>query len=309
MKSKEIDWSEPCWRDMLIYQRKMMWREDTLKMITAWIGFEPGQTVVDVGCGLGYLGYTFWKNFGENGKYIGCDNNQELLDAARETAADWGKGGEVEFIEGNAYSLPIADNSADLAMCQTLMMHLERPIDALSEMKRIVRPGGYVVCFEPDNLSAVMAIPHWSLPELEIDDFLLSRKVHYLSYKGRIALGRGDHGIAMKIPRMMYHLGLTAIDIRMNDKVHFLQPPYESQLQRHAVERLRKRFMDEERNNTIVERDREAFIAGGGTEEEYTQSRAIGEKYRDIMRDQLDRETYYACAPGALYAIKGKKPA
>jgi len=307
MKSKEIDWSQSCWREMLIYQRKSMWREDTLRMIISWIGFEPGQTVVDVGCGLGYLGYTFWKNFGENGKYIGFDCNQKLLEAARDMADDWREGGEVEFIEGNAYSLPIADNSADLAMCQTLMMHLERPIDALSEMKRIVKPGGYVVCFEPDNLSAEMAVPHWSLPEPDIQDILLSRKVHYLGNKGRIKLGRGDHGIAMKIPRMMYHLGLNAIDIRMNDKVHFLQPPYDSQMQRDVVERLRKQFFNDERYNTVIEQERETFIAGGGTEEEHARARAIGKKYREIMRDQLDRGTYYACAPGALYAIKGKK--
>lgn len=307
MKSKEIDWSQPCWRDMLIYQRKSMWREDTLDMIASWIGLESGQTVIDVGSGLGYLGYTFWKYFGENGKYIGFDCNQKLLEAARDMANDWGKGGDVEFLEGDAYSLPIADNTADLTMCQTLMMHLERPIDALSEMKRIVKPGGYVVCFEPDNLSAVMAIPHWSIPELDIEDFLLSRKVYYLSNKGRLKLGRGDWGVALKIPRMMYHLGLTAIDIRMNDKVHFLQPPYESQLQRNALDRLRKRFMDDERHDTLVEREREAFIAGGGTEEEHTRAHAIGEKYRGIMRDQLDRGTYYACGPGTLYAIKGKK--
>jgi len=57
MKSKEIDWSQSCWREMLIYQRKSMWREDTLRMIISWIGFEPGQTVVDVGCGLGSVAF------------------------------------------------------------------------------------------------------------------------------------------------------------------------------------------------------------------------------------------------------------
>jgi len=307
MKTQEIDWSRPCWREMLIYQRKSMWREDTLDLIASWIGLESGQTVIDVGCGLGYLGYTFWKYFGENGKYVGFDNNQKLLEAARDMVGDWRRGGEVEFLEGNAYSLPVADNNADLAMCQTLMMHLERPIDALAEMKRIVKPGGYVVCFEPDNLSAVMAVPHWSLPEPDIDDFLLSRKIHYLSNKGRMEMGRGDHGIAVKIPRMMYHLGLSDIDIRQNDKVHFLQPPFESQLQRDAVDRLRKQFLDDGRYDTIIDQERETFIAGGGTEEEHARARAIGKKYRKIMRDQLDRGTYFACAPGTLYAIRGKK--
>ena len=132
MAPDKPDWSQKCWRDMLIYQRKSIYREDTLEILASWINMKPGLTVVDVGCGLGYLGYTYWKYFGRGGKYIGIDNTARLVADAREAALDWAVGGEAEFIEADAYALPLEDDSADLAMCQTLLMHLEQPADALA---------------------------------------------------------------------------------------------------------------------------------------------------------------------------------
>jgi len=293
---------------MLVFQRKSMWRGDTLDMLAAWIELKPGLTVVDVGCGLGFLGYTYWKYFGENGTYVGIDDNPKLLNNARDISNDWGTGGKVEFIEGDAYSLPLPDNCADIAMCQTLLMHLEHPRNALEEMKRIIKPKGKVICFEPDNLSARMTAPYWSLPDTSTEEFLLSRKIFLLANRGRTKLGRGDDGIGCKTPRMMADIGITQIDIRLNDRVHFLQPPYESQFQKDALDKLEKQFFDEERYQTMLERKREHFLAGGGTEEEYARARKFGKRFRDVMRQQLDNKTYYVCAPGLTYAVMGMKP-
>jgi len=308
MSDNKPDWSKTCWRDMLVYQRKSMWREDTLDMLAAWMGMKPGHTVVDVGCGLGYLGYTYWEYFGSGGKYLGVDRTPELLESAREAALDWGNGGTTKFVESDAYALPVEDNAVDIAMCQALLMHLERPGDALAEMKRIVRPGGRVVCFEADNLSAQMTVPHWSLPELSAEEFLLSRKVYLLANKGRIKLGRGDSSIGRKIPHLMAQIGLAEVDVRLNDKVHFLEPPYESRFQRDAIEKLEKQFFDEERYRTMVDREREEFLAGGGTEEEHSRARALGKRYREALRKELDARTYFACALGLTSAVMGKKP-
>jgi SAM-dependent methyltransferase len=294
---------------MLVYQRQSMWRADTLDRLAIWLGMRAGLTVVDVGCGLGYLGYTFWPYFGAGGQYIGVDTDPTLLRDAERAAIDWSEGGETRFIEGDAYALPLDDGFADIAMCQTLLLHLERPEEALAEMARVVRPGGLVTCLEPDNVSAMMALPFWSLPEANIDEFLLSRKVSYLANQGRIKLGRGDRSIGRKIPHLMSELGLAEIDIRQNDQVHLLEPPYESELQRTAMDKMKKQHLDPERRKTMRRLEREEFVAGGGTAEEYDRVSEIADRYIAVLQDQLVRGTYYACHASAFFVIKGRKAA
>jgi ubiquinone/menaquinone biosynthesis C-methylase UbiE len=103
---KPIDWSEEYWKDKLIGPRKYVWRGDTIDKLAAWMDLRAGITMVDVGCGLGYLGYTFWPWYGQGGQYIGIDKSQKLLADARKTADEWAQGGEATFIRGDVYQLP-----------------------------------------------------------------------------------------------------------------------------------------------------------------------------------------------------------
>ena len=72
------------------------------------------------------------------------------------------------------------------------------------------------MCKEPDNLSSALVKHYSSLPELEIDEQLLVRKVHLLCNRGRIKLGQGDNSLGGKVAGMMSKLGLTEIGIRLN---------------------------------------------------------------------------------------------
>ncbi len=61
------------------------------------------------------------------------------------------RGGFAEVTEeADAYRLPFAEDAFDTAHCERVLMHLEEPGAALAEMKRVVRPGGWVVAVEPD---------------------------------------------------------------------------------------------------------------------------------------------------------------
>lgn len=140
-----IDWSEERFREMLVNQRKFMWYEDTLDKLALWMGLTEGMTAVDVGCGLGYLGFTYWKYFGRNGRYHGLDQSANLLADAGRFAKEWAVGGEADFMVGDACALPFPDNFADWTMCQTVLMHLADAEGALREMVRITKPWAYHV--------------------------------------------------------------------------------------------------------------------------------------------------------------------
>jgi ubiquinone/menaquinone biosynthesis C-methylase UbiE len=305
---EKIDWPDKYWKEMLIYQRRSLWLDDTLDKLAAWLNLKPGMTAVDSGCGLGYLGYTFWPYFGKGGQYLGIDTSPELVREAEKASDEWAKDGEASFKIGDAYKLPFPDDFADLAMCQVLLMHLEKPQDALAEMIRVIKPGGLIMCIEPDNLSVLLEKWYWSLPEMSIDEQLLFKKVALMCDRGRLKLGQGDSGIGNKVPFMMSKLGLVEIGIRQNDAVCYIEPPYKEPRQQDLLENVKKQWLDEERRKTWIKRERKHFLAGGGTQAEYDQYREIQERNMQAFQLQIKEGKYSVCGSGHIYIIKGRKP-
>ena len=99
------------------------------------------QSVADIGTGTGILALELAR-LGLS--VIGVDRSQRMLDAARSKLRDEGLE-NVELREGDAHALPIADGEVDAALAHMVLQYLASPADALSEMARIVRPGGTIV--------------------------------------------------------------------------------------------------------------------------------------------------------------------
>lgn len=302
------DWSKDYLREMLVHQRQFMWFEDTLDKFSAWLKLRHGLTVIDVGCGLGYLGYAFWPYFGRGGKYIGVDQSGELINDARQASLEWARDGVAEFTRGDAYKLPLPEDFADVVMCQTLLMHLDKPEGVLAQMIRVAKPGGLVVCFEPDNLSAMLARPFHSLQEFDLDEILLMTKIKLISYKGRLRLGDGDNNIGSRVPHMMKLGGLIDIDIRMNDRVFYLEPPYETPLQQHRLKGLKSRWFNEKNYDFLLQEQKKEFLAGDGDPADFEKSIPIINRLREDIRKQLENDEYYMCGGTQFYIIKGRKP-
>jgi len=70
-----------------------------------------------------------------------------------------------EKLRGDIYQLPLAGNSVDLIILRYVMEHLERPVDALREVARVLRPGGKLVLLTPNRRHYVCLVarltPHW----------------------------------------------------------------------------------------------------------------------------------------------------
>ncbi len=99
-----------------------------------------GDRVVDVACGTGVAALCAARAVSPGGVVTGIDLNPGMIAVAREkevltdVTADWR--------EGDAAALPLADRSADVVLCQQgLQFFPDRPT-ALSEMKRVLAPGG-----------------------------------------------------------------------------------------------------------------------------------------------------------------------
>lgn len=305
---KKIDFSKGRHKDMLIWQRRQMWTDETVERYVKWMDLTPGMTAIDIGCGLGYLGYTYWKYFGEGGHYLGTDIRIKLLKDAKEASGSWAVDGNAGFITGDVYDLPFPDCSADWVMCQTLMIHLEKPEPALSEMIRVLKPGGLILCLEPDNLRPTLVIPYCSLPDFDLETQLLIHKVNLIVSRGKIKLGRGDNGIAPRIPHMLYTLGICDIDIRIKETVSFLEPPYTAGDQQERIDNLKKYWLSEENFKARTEEQKEEFLAGGGDPEEFNRLSEIGVRRRILQLEQINNNKFSICGAYPFYIIKGRKP-
>lgn len=304
----QSDWSKKYWKKFLIEQRKYQWFEDTVYKLADWMNLKHGMIVVDVGCGLGQLGLLYWPHFGRRGRYIGVDISHKLLQDAKKAAKNWVKKGKSYFVTGDAYKLPFPNAFADCVMCQTLLYHLKTPKLALEDMIRIVKPGGLIVCKDLDYVSTFIARDFSSLPEPTLKERLLSTRVLLISHKGRLKLGRGDNSIGRKIPIMMKGLGLVDIDVRNNDLVYFLQPPYDSPRQQYYIKMLRKRLGHKKDSKIWWKQAEEEFLAGGGKQKEFTRYKRLVNKHAPLYKTQVKKGEYYRCTPGYFLVTIGRKP-
>lgn len=125
-------------------------------------GIRPGCDALDVCCGTGDFAFELAKVVGETGSVSGVDFSLQMLELARQKARRNGYGW-VNFLAANACSLPFEDNSFD---CVTVGFGLRNVADlgkAVSEMVRVVRPGGKVVCLEISKVRNSLLVLPWKL--------------------------------------------------------------------------------------------------------------------------------------------------
>jgi hypothetical protein len=94
----------------------------------------------------------------------------------------------------------------------------------------------------------------------------------------------------------------------LNDRVFYLEPPYEDPLQQHSLESVKKELLDEKRHQIFMDRRKEEFLAGGGDPDEYERYREIDDRIRSILQQQIEDGEYFACGSVDIYIIKGRKP-
>jgi demethylmenaquinone methyltransferase/2-methoxy-6-polyprenyl-1,4-benzoquinol methylase len=102
---------------------------------------KPGSTVLDLCTGTADIAILLAARY-EDLKVIGLDASPRMLEVARRKAAHLRE--RVEFAEGDALALPWADGSFDGAVISFGLRNLESLEAGLREMRRVVRPGGFV---------------------------------------------------------------------------------------------------------------------------------------------------------------------
>ncbi|AGI48095.1 ubiquinone/menaquinone biosynthesis methyltransferase [Thermoplasmatales archaeon BRNA1] len=132
----------------------------SMNMIKGWhktmirlAGDISGKTCADIGTGTGKIAFLVAQHAGPEGTVYGIDLTPAMIDYAKEhMPADLPK--PVDFRVGNALELELEDCSVDLVTSGYMLRNVTDIQKCLSEMYRVLRPGGKVVVAEmatPDN--------------------------------------------------------------------------------------------------------------------------------------------------------------
>ena len=120
------------------------WRRKAVRTV----GAQPGMNIIDVCCGTGQLSLEIATKVGNNGHVTGLDFSQNMLEKARENISDSTYQSTIELIQGDAMNLPFGDNSFDGATVGWGLRNLPDLNKGISELVRVVKPGGMVVSLD-----------------------------------------------------------------------------------------------------------------------------------------------------------------
>ena len=107
-----------------------------------------GLSVLDCGCGPGAITLGLAEAVAP-GTAVGIDVESTQIDQAEELAHERGID-NARFKVASVYELPFDSQSFDRVFCNALMEHLAQPEAALSEIRRILKPGGLIGVCSPD---------------------------------------------------------------------------------------------------------------------------------------------------------------
>ncbi len=114
------------------------WRRRAAQLTRA----RPGDRALDVCTGTGRLAALLLERVGPGGSVTGVDFADAMLDRARARLP------AIEFLAADARRLPLPDAAVDVATMAFGLRNLDDPVGALTELHRVVRPGGRVVILE-----------------------------------------------------------------------------------------------------------------------------------------------------------------
>lgn len=164
------------------------------EQLVALARLQPGESVLDVGCGTGTLALTAKRRVGPTGIVHGIDASPEMI--ARATRKAKKAGADVTFRTAVVEALPFPDREFDVVLSTLMLHHLPRPTREQSarEIRRVLKPGGRVLAVDfgmpGRHHSGILGHLHYRRGHVALD-----KVIELLSASGLTVVESGPVGV------------------------------------------------------------------------------------------------------------------
>lgn len=160
---------------------------------------QPGQRVLDIGCGNGDDTLALARIVGRGGIVFGVDYDAAMIANARQRSRNEDVAGWITYHHANAAALPWPDNYFNVCRSDRVFQNMLGPAHAFDEMLRVAQPGARVVVVDGD----------WTRLGFQNEDGdIESQCSHFLS-----TLPRDNRVSGQCLRRLLDSRGLTEIEV------------------------------------------------------------------------------------------------
>lgn len=288
--------------------RLHMWDPDYLALLGRRWGTADVSHMVDVGAGAGHWSLPLLGILPEHATITAVDMEAHWVETLGNTVKTLGLSDRIHPIQGRAEALPVANGGADMVTCQTVLMHVANPAAVLLEMKRVLRPGGVLVCVEPCNRANQLTLDSTWM-DRPVEENVGRVRMHLTCEVGRRALNEGDISIGDRLPGLVTAAGFEQLHVCTAEKAIWLEPPYSQPGQRDILA-VKRTNAEQERIGWDKAETQRYFLAGGGQEADFDAlwHTSVVLPSRRFL-EQADSGRYRS--PGGFlgYIVSARKPA
>lgn len=285
--------------------RDYWWNLDFIKLMGERLNFNNIKSVLDVGCGIGHWGQLLASALPQNTRVTGIDREDIWVEQSAKNAEKLNLSDRYSYQKADANDLPFPSEKFDMVTCQTVLIHVSEPKKTITEMLRVLKPGGLILLVEPNNMMGYLSFDNlYSVDSIE--DKVNIIKFALLCQEGKKALGLGFISLGDLLPGYLNELDLANISVYISDKACPIYPPYSSKEQSVLVSQTKdwseKEFWIWDKIDT-----KKYYLAGSGDPDSFGFFWDLAMKSSKEHIEDINNKNVHTAGGGMMYLVSGYK--